>query len=63
MKPEQIAAIKKETEVESELGGILRDTRTIAFIEALTNKELTTEDIIVQMYLIGWVDYRDSDNR
>ena len=60
MKPEQITAIKKETEIESKPGGILIDTRTRTFIEALTSKELTIEDIIVQMYLIGWEDHRDN---
>ena len=62
MKPEQIAAIKKETEVDKSMrtGIVLNDTRVKAFIDALVEGELTIEDIVVQLYLMGWEDAREN---
>ena len=62
MKSEQIAAIKKETEMDKSMrtGNVLNDTRVKAFIDALVEGELTIEDIVVQLYLMGWEDAREN---
>ena len=64
MKPEQIAAIKRETEIDkNETGMVLSDSRTRTFLLTYENNKIDINDLVVQMYTMGWEDYRDSDNR